>query len=314
MSNPGPVIAPPSTLHPSGKIKYFEPDLLDVYSTRPTLHSIPPGRARFDDPEPSGPTEDSNKALLWALALNGIVVAAEIIAFTFMRRYLRIIYEPRSLSFFEVKRQPPLSSRLWGWPSSIFFADYRNIKNINGLDSYFFVRFLRMMVRIMLPIWLISWAVLLPLNSVNTDDGDFSNGLSWFTIGNIDATTYDRDRYIALLALTWIFTIWICCNIKHEMAHYVHLRQQYLVSSSHSSTAKLALLWSPEYRKSSSQNLPLPAFSTTCRVAFAKYGSIKLEDAATSLLNAAIKRNRKRPRNPVELGDGGQIIRKKPPR
>jgi hypothetical protein len=62
-----------------------------------------------------------------------------------------------------------------------------------------------MMVRVMLPIWLISWAVLLPLNSVNTGVLDFSEGLYKFTFGNIDAT-YHRDRYIALLALTWIFT------------------------------------------------------------------------------------------------------------
>ncbi|KAN0126356.1 Late exocytosis, associated with Golgi transport domain containing protein [Lactarius tabidus] len=227
-----------------------------------------------------------------------------------MRRYLRIIYEPRSLSFFEVKRQPPLSSRLWGWPSSIFFADYRNIKNINGLDSYFFVRFLRMMVRIMLPIWLISWAVLLPLNSVNTDDGDFSNGLSWFTIGNIDATTYDRDRYIALLALTWIFTIWICCNIKHEMAHYVHLRQQYLFLAESALTRLFDHLPGGVRKVWINRDLGEMPKLYNQRLKACQ----KLEDAATSLLNAAIKRNRKRPRNPVELGDGGQIIRKKPPR
>src|SRR5712691_5757186 len=66
------------------------------------------------------------------------------------------------------KRQQSLSPRLVGWIVSILRADYLKIKNINGLDCYFFVRFLRMMVRVMLPIWIISWAVLLPLTSVNT--------------------------------------------------------------------------------------------------------------------------------------------------
>ena len=83
--------------------------------------------------------------------------------------------------------------------------DHRQIKNINGLDSYFFVRFLRMMVRIMLPIWLISWAVLLPLMSINTNVFGFAKGLYKFTFGNINATD-NRDRYIVLLVLTWIFT------------------------------------------------------------------------------------------------------------
>ena len=62
-----------------------------------------------------------------------------------------------------------------------------------------------MMVRVMLPIWLVSWAVLLPLNSVNTGVIGFSKGLFKFTFGNIDATD-NRDRYIVLLLLTWIFT------------------------------------------------------------------------------------------------------------
>ena len=83
--------------------------------------------------------------------------------------------------------------------------DHSKIKNINGLDSYFFVRFLHMMVRIMLPIWLVSWAVLIPLNSVKTGVFGFSEGLYMFTFGNINATN-NRDRYTALLVLIWIFT------------------------------------------------------------------------------------------------------------
>ena len=59
------------------------------------------------------------------------------------------------------------------------------------------------MVRLMLPIWLISWAVLLPLTSVNTGvPGD--SGLDMFIFGNIGTT--DQDRYAAHLILTWIFT------------------------------------------------------------------------------------------------------------
>ena len=85
------------------------------------------------------------------------------------------------------------------------FADHCKIKNINGLDSYFFVRFLRMMVRAMLPIWLVSWAVLLPLTSISTEVFGFNEGLYRFTFSNINATD-NRDRYTALLVLTWIFT------------------------------------------------------------------------------------------------------------
>ena len=100
------------------------------------------------------------------------------------------------------KRQQPLSPRLLGWLISVFNADLDKIKDINGLDCYFFVRFLRMMAHIMLPIWLLSWAVLLPLTSVHSDIGN--TGVDIFTFGNVSFEK--QDRYAGHLLLTWIFT------------------------------------------------------------------------------------------------------------
>lgn len=71
------------------------------------------------------------------------------------------------------------------------------------MDSYFFVRFLRMMVRVLLPIWLISWVILLPITAVKTEVESHS-GLDKYTYGNVapDKTT----RYAAHLILAWVFT------------------------------------------------------------------------------------------------------------
>ncbi|KAH9026750.1 DUF221-domain-containing protein [Lactarius pseudohatsudake] len=269
----------------------------------------------------SGATTASTKTFLTALALNGIIAAAEIAAFTCARPYFRLIYEPRSLSVFEAKRQQPLSSRFLGWPGSVFSADYRKIKNINGLDSYFFVRFLRMMVRLMLPIWLVSWAVLLPLTSVNTNvPGD--SGLDMFIFGNIGTT--DQDRYSAHLLLTWIFTIWIWWNIKSEMAHYVRVRQHYLVSSSHSSTAQACSVLvtgiPPKYLSESAltrlfSHLPGGVRKVWINRDLGDMPDLHnqrlkacqmLESAEISLLNMAIKRNSKMLKNAAESGDGGK--------
>ena len=51
----------------------------------------------------------STKSLLGALAVNGVILAAEIIAFTYMRRHFRLIYEPRSLT---VSKGGPLRPHL----------------------------------------------------------------------------------------------------------------------------------------------------------------------------------------------------------
>jgi hypothetical protein len=105
-------------------------------------------------------------------------------------------------------RQQPLSHRLLGWLISVFNADIDKIKDINGLDCYFFVRFLRMMVRVMLPIWLLSWAVLLPLTSVHTKVPGHS-GLDILIFGNI--VPNKQGRYGGHLLLIWIFTSKIPC-------------------------------------------------------------------------------------------------------
>ena len=52
--------------------------------------------------DPYSLTSTSTKSFLGALAVNGAFLAAAITAFTFMRRYFRHVYEPRSLSFFDV--------------------------------------------------------------------------------------------------------------------------------------------------------------------------------------------------------------------
>ncbi|KAI0064338.1 DUF221-domain-containing protein [Artomyces pyxidatus] len=187
----------------------------------------------------NGATTASTGTFETALVLNAAIFGIEVAAFTILRRYFRLIYEPRSLSVVESKRQPPLSSKLLGWPISVYNADYRKIKNINGMDAYFYVRFLRMMVRVMLPIWLLSWAVLLPITSVNTTVAGHT-GLDKFIFGNVSPDK--QSRYAAHVLLTWIFTIWIWWNIKHEMAHFIRVRQHYLISPSHSSSAQASTI------------------------------------------------------------------------
>jgi hypothetical protein len=66
----------------------------------------------------SNATTASTKTFLTALALNGIIAGVEIVAFTLVWRYFRLIYEPRSLSVFEscacafVLHCPVLTSRI----------------------------------------------------------------------------------------------------------------------------------------------------------------------------------------------------------
>jgi hypothetical protein len=101
------------------------------------------------------------------------------------------------------KRVNPFSPSIFRWPLAVFSADYRDILRTNGPDAYFFVRFLRMMVKILLPIWLLTWVVLLPVTSVKTQVGQ-NKGLDLFIFGNI--STDKQPRYAAHVIVIYFCT------------------------------------------------------------------------------------------------------------
>ncbi|KAH9478520.1 hypothetical protein JR316_0008975 [Psilocybe cubensis] len=172
----------------------------------------------------------STATFVTALVFNAAVFAAELGVFTLIRPYFKSIYEPRTYVPPSGKRIGPLSRNRFLWPLAVFRADYRAIISANGLDAYFFVRFLRVMAITFLPIWLLSWVVLLPLTSVNTSVPGFT-GLNRFIYGNVAP---DKSaRYAGHLILAWIFTFWILYIIKREMQHFIVTRQQHLIERTH---------------------------------------------------------------------------------
>lgn len=188
-------------------------------------------------------------------------------------------------------------------------ADYRDIKDKNGMDAYFYVRFLRMIVRILVPIWLISWLILLPTTSVGTTVGAHS-GLDRFIFGNVAPDK--QSRYAAHIILAWFFTIWIWWNIRYEMKHFVTTRQKWLiepknVSSPQASTVLVTGVPRRYLTESALTNLfsHLPGGVAKVwlnrdlkempdlyerRLKAAK----KLESAETNLLNTAVKLHNKK--------------------
>ncbi|KAI9567494.1 hypothetical protein HD554DRAFT_2329143 [Boletus coccyginus] len=170
-----------------------------------------------------------------ALAFNAIVFGIEIAAFTLLRPYFKAVYEPRTVTPVDDERVGSFKSGLLTWPIALYKANYKDIQKVNGPDAYFFVRFLRVMIRILVPIWIISWAVLLPVTSVN-NSVPANTGLNKFTFGNIAPD--QGDRFAAFIILVWFSTFWIFWNIKHEMTHFISVRQLHLINPVHSRSAQ----------------------------------------------------------------------------
>ncbi|KAJ6588857.1 hypothetical protein B0H19DRAFT_1101507 [Mycena capillaripes] len=179
----------------------------------------------------------STSTFVTALIFNAIVFGAEIAIFTIIRPYFKAIYEPRTYVPVPSKRIGPLTgtASILSWPLAVYKADYTEVLRANGADAYFFVRFLRMMARIFFPIWIISWAILLPITSVNTHV-DNNTKLDLFIIGNVQPDK--QVRYWAHLVLAWVFTFWVFYNIRYEMKHFVTTRQQFLINPVHAKSVQ----------------------------------------------------------------------------
>ncbi|KAH7910261.1 hypothetical protein BJ138DRAFT_1127011 [Hygrophoropsis aurantiaca] len=170
-----------------------------------------------------------------ALVFNAAVFGIEIGVFTLLRPYFKNIYEPRTLVPVTKDRVKPLLTGMFTWPIAVFKADYKDILDVNGPDAYLFVRFLRMIIRILLPIWIISWAVLLPVTAAGTSSTG-ATGLDRFNFGNIPKN--QQSRYAAHIILVWLFTFWVFWNIRYEMKHFITTRHLHLISPGHSKSTQ----------------------------------------------------------------------------
>ncbi|KAF9067098.1 hypothetical protein BDP27DRAFT_1329517 [Rhodocollybia butyracea] len=192
----------------------------------------------------SSSTSASTATFVTALVFNAAVAGIEIAVFTLLRPYFKAIYEPRTYVPPKSKRIEPLTppgrraltlTSIFSWPLAVYRSDINRIKAANGLDAYFYTRYLRMMAIILLPIWVISWIVLLPVDSVGTSVAG-NTGLNRFIFGNVSP---DQPlRYIAHIILAWLFTFWIFFVIWREMQHWLKTRQAHLMDPAHAKSVQ----------------------------------------------------------------------------
>jgi hypothetical protein len=140
-------------------------------------------------------------------------------------------YEPRTYIPPAAKQAKVLSKNVIKMFSQIFMSDPKEILHKNGVDPYIFVRFLRMLAMAFVPIWVLSWVILMPVNSVGTTVDDM-NGLDRFQFGNIARGKY--SRYWAHLVLVWIFDLGFMYLIWKEMGVWLKIRIKYLSNPKHS--------------------------------------------------------------------------------
>lgn len=123
------------------------------------------------------------------------------------------------------------------------FSDREIIKKC-GLDAYFFLRYLKTLLVIFVPIVCIVLPILIPINYVGgkgqqidvNEDANGRNssdvhGLDTLAWGNVKAT--HTSRYSAHLLMAILVIIWVCTVFFFELRVYIKVRQDHLTSAEH---------------------------------------------------------------------------------
>ncbi|EED23543.1 DUF221 domain protein, putative [Talaromyces stipitatus ATCC 10500] len=176
-----------------------------------------------------------------SLATGAIVFAIEALLFLMLKGNLRRIYQPRTYLVPDRERTKPPAPGLFGWVYAVFQTTNAEFIQKCGLDAYFFLRYLRMLLKIFVPLGLVILPILIPINKVGGKDNNVvsnTNSTTWnvtgmdqLAWGNI--TPEHTDRYWAHLVLAVLSILYVCAVFFDELRGYIRLRQAYLTSPQH---------------------------------------------------------------------------------
>ncbi|KAF8586259.1 DUF221-domain-containing protein [Ramaria rubella] len=179
----------------------------------------------------SSATGKTTQTFLTALITNSVLLTIEISVFILLKNRLSRIYTPRTYLPPPEKRAEELPKGPWKWLPAIVITPAEDVIRKNGLDAYMMLRFLRLMILIFGTFTVVTWLILLPVDTAGIKGGqeDGLNRLSW---GNIPSD--ESTRYAAHIIIVYLLTFWVIYLIRLECFHYTHMRQAYLASKSHS--------------------------------------------------------------------------------
>lgn len=183
-----------------------------------------------------------------AFALN-LAVGLALFAFNLTGFFLlkssalgRRIYQPKTYLVPERVRVETIPANPVRWIRRIFTINGEELKLKCGLDGYFFIRFIRAMIIVFVPLMVIIVTVLLPINYNGGRAGhsyvvagqrrpSTITGLDTLSMQNVAPT--QTDRYWAHLVCAILAISWTLYRIYREKLHYIEIRQQFLLSPEH---------------------------------------------------------------------------------
>ncbi|ERF70546.1 hypothetical protein EPUS_07967 [Endocarpon pusillum Z07020] len=184
----------------------------------------------------------SASAFAASLVVSIIVFAVEGGLFVLIKDRFSRIYQPRTYLVPERERTTPTPPGWFKWISSVVHTSNSDFVEKCGLDAYFFLRYLRTLLKIFFPAAFVILPILIPLNFVHGRGASFASGngdaaasnvtgldtLAW---GNVRPT--HTSRYWAHWILALFLICYVCYVAFDELRVYIRMRQAYLTSPQH---------------------------------------------------------------------------------
>ncbi|KAL7270544.1 hypothetical protein RUND412_006744 [Rhizina undulata] len=173
----------------------------------------------------------SLQSFLASLSVAAVIFGVEVLFFILLRRKLQRVYEPRTYLVPENRRTKAPPPGLLDWFKPIFATANSDFINKSGLDAYFFLRYLLMLLKIFCILAVFILPILLPLNSIGGRGEPDVKGLDQLAWTNVAHD--DTDRYWAHLLLAIGVVLTCFYMFYRELRSYIRLRQAWLTSPQH---------------------------------------------------------------------------------
>ncbi|RMZ90577.1 hypothetical protein DV736_g2194, partial [Chaetothyriales sp. CBS 134916] len=170
-----------------------------------------------------------------------IVFSAQVGVFLLIKDRLARIYQPRTFLVPERDRTKATPPGWFKWINPVLKTSNSEFVQKCGLDAYFFLRYLRTLLKIFVPAACVMIPILLPLNASSGKGGHRAQGSQ---SKNTNATGLDQlawgnvspahtGRYWAHWILALLLIVYICYIVFDELKTYIRMRQAYMTSPQH---------------------------------------------------------------------------------
>ncbi|QDS77332.1 hypothetical protein FKW77_005054 [Venturia effusa] len=167
-------------------------------------------------------TKSGQSVSTFAASLGGglAIFGGYMVGFWLLREKFSRIYRPKTFLVAEKDRVPPPPKGFFRWIAPVFSTPNNELISKCGLDAYFFLRYLRMLLKIFVPSAMFILPILIPINSRGSNAD--VKGLDRYGWQNYERA--HTDRFWAHLLLAVAVLMWFCYNVYDELRGYIRHR------------------------------------------------------------------------------------------